>query len=491
MGSDHVYNTPLELMKLDYGTRFIPGAHFELIDDYLMKLLKGEIKRLAVFLPPRHGKSELISKYFPAFIMGTELHKNIIQTSYAKTLAENFTRASRDVVDYYGLYDLKQDLKRADEYMLDRPGTSHVLSRGVGGGITGHGADIIIMDDLIKDSEQAMSPIYKRKLIDWYSGTLSSRLEPNGIMLLVTTRWSEDDIGAHILKENDKEDNTEKWTVLNLPAICTEPENDLLGREFGDALWPERWPIKSLLEKKQLLGTYWFESEYQGNPVPLTGEIMNPDLFGNFSRTPNTRDNKSRIMSVDLAISTSPRADETVITILDFDQNNFYVQKQFCGRWDSNTSTEEIAKKYNYYHPDALYIETVGFQKVIVDNLINLGIPVQRFEDNRPKEVKLMELIPILEQGRIYLNTTEDWELLKHQLRAFPRGQHDDRIDSLWMGVSKSGGGNPYTKSDKSYDYSERAIQTKGRPKSVFVDRNPYSASQNIDKRTTRWKRKR
>lgn len=473
---DNTFGSPLELMKIDMGSRFIPGKHLELIDNALMDLLHGKTSKTAIFLPPRHSKSSLASIYFPAFVMCTEPHMNIIQVSYGKSLTEQFSRASRDLTDYYGNYPVRKDLMRSDEYKLESPYTSHLVARGVGGAITGFGGDLIIADDLTRSAEDSLSPTYKEKLRTYWDGTLSSRLEPKGKQLLVSTRWSEDDICSHVMDEED-------WTIVDLPAECLDEETDPLNRKLGEALWPERWPKTELVKRRTRLGEYWYNCTYLNRPVPLTGNMMDPELFNSYYRCPVLRDQRHRIMTVDLAISESPRADETVITILDVvrgtDKPGFYVDKQIAGRWNSNRSTREIAKQYNLFHPDMLFVETVGFQKVIADNLRDMGIPVLNFQDNRKKEVKLLELLPFMEQGKIYLKTGEDWDVLKHQVRSFPLSPKDDRHESLWMAISKAGGGNPYTESNQYHEFSEGAKKRDAnRPEKMHIwdnNRVPYS----------------
>ena len=140
-----------------------------------------------------------------------------------------------------------------------------------------------------------------------------------------------------------------------------------------------------------------------------------------------------------------------LLSILDVFNNEFYLEKQICGRWNSNQSTHEIAKQFNYWHPDMAFCESVGFQQVIVDNLQNMGIPIQKFVDNRKKEVKLLEILPFLEQGRIHFKTGEDWDILKHQVRSYPLSPHDDRHESLWMCISKAGAGSCFTESNIGY----------------------------------------
>lgn len=287
------------------------------------------------------------------------------------------------------------------------------------------------MDDLIASVEAALSVAKKDTVKNYYKGTLSTRLEPGGKKLLVSTRWAEDDICSEILTEDG-------WTVLDMPAI----------NDKGKVLWPERWPMEELMKRKAAVGEYWFRCEYLNDPIPLEGNALNPGLMHPFKVVPHVREQTNRVMAVDLAISTASTADETSITVVDECMGDFYIQHQYSGRWKTDDALGKIISVFNHYRPDRFFIETIGFQLTYYETLQKLGYPVEKFEDRRKKEVKLMELAPILEQGRIkYIHDAPWIEELKHQIRAVPFGAHDDRVESLWMAINKANprGGNPFT----------------------------------------------
>jgi predicted phage terminase large subunit-like protein len=240
------------------------------------------------------------------------------------------------------------------------------------------------------------------------------------------------------------------------------------------------------MKRKRTVGNYFWHAEYMQDPRPPEGNLLNPQMLQYYDRTPNVRQYKTRVMAVDLAYSESKNADETAVTILDVDTDGFYVDNQICWKRDTNYTQKELIKLYNYYHPDAFYMETIGFQHVVRDNLVKLGIPVMPFEDRRNKEVKIGELAPHLDNGKIFLKYPKDqWEVLEDQIASFPLAPHDDRVESLWMAVKMAEkAGNPYsTKGEgKYYDYSprgQRRGQEKNRPQLVHFDRdnNPYSVS--------------
>lgn len=446
-------NSPLDLFKWDY-KNFIPGKHLEIIDKRLMKFINGDIENLALFIPPRHSKSMMASLYLPAYWMLIDPDVTIIQAGHSKNLVEQFVMNSRDIVSELSDYPLNPAMQRMNEYKYDRPHTGHVKGIGIGGGITGFGAKVLIMDDLIKGAEESMNPSARRKLDDYYSGTLSTRLMPGGQKLLIMTRWHNEDIASKIL--DDEEDS---WEVLQFPALCqdeTLPLEQELGRKDGEALWPEYWPIEELLKRKQSVGNYFWNAEYLCNPIPQDGNLLNPEGIQYYSRTPSTREYKTRILAVDLAISENARADETCATLIDVDAGGFYVEKQWAWRKGTDYTEKQLGQIYNMYKPDSFYMESIGFQKVVLTNLQKRGIPVMGFIDNRNKLVKIGELAPHIDNRRIHLKTpVNQWDELLNQLSAFPMAPHDDRLESLWMAVKfAETSGSPYSSWDGDPDFA-------------------------------------
>ncbi|RME86621.1 MAG: hypothetical protein D6785_03010, partial [Planctomycetota bacterium] len=224
--------------------------HIEAIEDLLLEVFRGRLSKLLLSCPPRHGKSELISKYFPAWWILHKPHDRIILASYEAHFAEHWGRKVRELVEEYGKYfgvTLRKDSKRAASWETMAGGGMYTA--GVGGPITGKGANLLILDDPIKNAEQALSKTYREKTWDWFNSTAYTRLEPGGSVIVMHTRWHEDDLAGRLK-------NTGKYLFINFPAIADQ--DDSLGREPGFALWPERFPVETLLEIKNQIGSYWF-----------------------------------------------------------------------------------------------------------------------------------------------------------------------------------------------------------------------------------------
>jgi hypothetical protein len=268
-----------------------PNWHHVLLCEYLDKFLKKEIKHLMVFMPPQHGKSQLVSKHFPAYTLGKHPKKKIVVASYAHALASKFNRDTQRIVDsqeYHNLFpdtrlnesNVRSDakgswLRNSDEFEVVGHGGRY-LSLGVGGPLTGSSVDIIIIDDPVKDAVEAKSLTYQLRNLDWWNTVVKTRLRNESQVIMCQTRWDEGDLSGRILEQR-REGKGMDWTILELPAI-KEKENDQDPRpttlknaknetlwETGNALWPEEHSLESLLEKKDS-DIMTFRALYQQDP---------------------------------------------------------------------------------------------------------------------------------------------------------------------------------------------------------------------------------
>ena len=246
------------------------AAHHAAIAAALEAVEAGTIKRLVITMPPRHGKSELASIQFPAWYLGRNPDKRVILASYADSLALTFGRQIRNLVhgDEFGAVfsgiTLAQDSTSADHWNIaGRRGG--LIAAGVGSGITGHGADLLIIDDPVKDASEADSPTVRGSKWEWYTRTAYTRLQPGGAIVLIGTRWHVDDLIGRALAQD-----TEQWHVLHLPAIDTD----------GRALWAERYPTEELRKIQDAIGLRAWDSLYQGRPVLESGGIFERGWFG-------------------------------------------------------------------------------------------------------------------------------------------------------------------------------------------------------------------
>lgn len=270
---------------LDFARYTLPdykaGAHHALLARTLEQVEAGRITRLMVFMPPRHGKSELTSRRFPAWYLGRHPKRQIIGASYGATLAQDFGRDVRNIVAssrYGALFSgtrLAADSSARDVWHTAQGGG--YTGMGVGGGLTGRGAHLAIIDDPVKDRQEAESPVRRAAVLDWYRAVLRTRLMPGGAIVLVMTRWSMDDLAGRLL--DDMHNKTgEAWHVLDLPALATA--HDALGRIPGQALWPQAFDTAELARIRQAVGEREWAALYQQNPVPLSGNLFHTHMLG-------------------------------------------------------------------------------------------------------------------------------------------------------------------------------------------------------------------
>jgi len=253
--------------------RWRPAAHLNKIDKALTDAVKGfGPNRIVITLPPRHGKSMLTSQYFPAWFIGTYPDRQVMLCSYEAEFAKQWGRKCRDTLEQFGPWfrcSVDRRTSAASQWTI-KGRYGGMVTSGVGGGQTGRGADLLIVDDPVKNAADADSVTYRDKAWEWWQSTALSRLEPGGVAVVIQTRWHLDDLAGRILTNTDDPD---QWLHLDLPAISEE----------GKALWPERWPLETLLKIKQRLissgGLRWWEALYQQRPNPPKGEMFDVTHF--------------------------------------------------------------------------------------------------------------------------------------------------------------------------------------------------------------------
>ncbi len=415
--------------------------HINYIEEKLLDLYNGEANKLIINIPPRHGKSQLVTKIFPLWWLLNKPSDRIIIAAYNSTLAEYF---GREILDLYkkvspefGL-ELSTSQKAKSEFVTNRNGS--ISAVGVGGSLTGKGANLIIVDDPIKNDAEANSPEARDKIYEWFNATLLTRLEPNGVIILVMTRWHEDDLAGRLLKQK-------KWDRIVLPAIAEK--NDLLDRKVGEALWENRYPKTSLLDIKDSIGSYWFSSLYQQSPAPAEGGIFKRRDFRYYEQIDGIAKSKEFLIEMrelglffacDLAISTSEKADYTVIAVFASDiEKNLIVVDVVREKILPSKHMELIRELYEKYKPLQIGIETVQYQASLFYSLSNIGLPVTKLVPKKDKVSRALPLAAKIEAGKVYFNKAINCLAeIENELLNFPNAKHDDIVDSLSYAVEMS-----------------------------------------------------
>lgn len=254
--------------------RWVPARHLTLLTQKLMDLEQRKITRLIVECPPRAGKTSLCSRAFPSWYLGRHPDHQVILASYEGHIAQLSGELARDALAEYGMgvFGVTVNARRSaahDWRVADHLG--RMRCTGITGGITGRGADLLIVDDPVKDAVEANSETYRQRVWDWWTSTASTRLEPNGIVIAISTRWHQDDLIGRLRQQESV--GGERWDSVTLPAIAEEGQPDSLGREPGAVLWPERFPLEVMLRRKQNMPAHWWNALYQQRPTPPGGQM--------------------------------------------------------------------------------------------------------------------------------------------------------------------------------------------------------------------------
>lgn len=427
------------------------ASHLVILNRALVDLSAGRIKRLMVNMPPRHGKSWFNSYYYPCWYLGTYPDRRVILTSYEAHFAALWGRRCRDLMQEYGWIfgiTVKDDSRAADRWDIGGH-MGGMFTAGVGGAITGRGANILLIDDPIKNGEQARSYTYREKTWDWYNSTAYTRLEKNGAILLTMTRWNYDDLAGRLLKA--QEHGGDQWTVIDMPAIALD--NDLLGRPAGAALWPSRYSRHALDTIKTQIGSYWFNAQYQQRPVAAedglfkqsyfrsyrvdgdTYVLLNPDGTP-YKRVPTER--CWRFITVDLAVSTRATADYTVCTVFAVTPDNeLLIIDMLRERMEGADHPAMIKSLYAKWRPVFIGIEKVAYQATLVQMMVRAGLPIRELVPDRDKVTRALPLVARYEAGMVYHPEHAHYlEALESELLGFPNGaDHDDIVDTLSYGV--------------------------------------------------------
>lgn len=270
-----------ELSKGDFEP-WLPAGHLQVLSNWIVDAVAGRKPRIIINMPPRHGKSELISKWTPVWFLENWPHKRVINTGHGSDFSEEWGAKARDLVKQHEgklRFAIKQDSKARGRWNTTQGGG--MVATGVCGQITGRGADLFIVDDPIKDHQQANSLTYRDEVWDWWRNTARTRLEPGAAVIILMTRWHEDDLVGRLLAA--AADGTgEHWDVLNLPAIAGQ--EDGIGRKPGTALWPQRWPIQALQAIQLGTSQEAWEAQYQGVPANL---VANGNVYKSFDDAMN------------------------------------------------------------------------------------------------------------------------------------------------------------------------------------------------------------
>ena len=413
---------------------FVEGSHHRHIAEKFNKLATGEINRLIVNMPPRHTKSEFASFLLPSWMVGRNPKLKIIQTTHNSELAVRFGRKSKHLIDsedYQKIFKttLQEDSKAAGRWETAQGG--EYFAAGVGGAITGRGADLLIIDD--PHSEQdALSPTALESAYEWYTSGPRQRLQPGGKIVLVMTRWSTKDLTAKLIN-NQKEPKSDQWHVVEFPALM----------DHGP-VWPEYWNLEELEKVKASLPVGKWNAQWMQQPTSEEGAILKREWWRVYDKE-DIPALHHVIQSYDTAFLKKETADYSAITtwgIFYPDQDspaNLILLDAIKGRYEFPELRRLALQQYEYWKPESVIVEAKASGLPLTYELRQMDIPVINFTPSRgnDKHARVNAVAPLFESGMIWAPDQKFAEEVIEECAAFPNGDHDDLVDSTTQAIMR------------------------------------------------------
>lgn len=417
------------------------------LDRFLADVAAKKSPRLIICMPPRSGKSEIVSRAFPAYAFGRNPDLQIMAASYSADLAERFSRDVQNRIESDVYAEVFPDTRLAGKGDGNYFKTKELFeivghkgsykAAGVGGGITGMGADIFIIDDPLKDRKDANSETMRQALWDWYTSTAYTRISPGGGAIVMCTRWHLDDLVGRLI-EKDRGGNGDHWEVINYPAIAEEDEPH---RKKGEALHPERFPIEALQRIKTAVGATDWLALYQQTPVPSTGAVFQSDWLQYWSDATLPKHFDATCFSWDMTFKGTTSSDYVVGQVWGRKGASFYLLDQFRGQWSFVKTLEVVAQAAEKW-PNVMkkLVEEKANGAAIIDALKNAVPGLVPINPTESKEARASAVTPLWEAKNVYLPPPErfQWvsDCLIPELMSFPAGAHDDQVDAMTQALT-------------------------------------------------------
>lgn len=420
---------------------FISGAHHRRMAEAFERVATGKCKRLIINMPPRHTKSEFASYLLPAWFLGKFPHKKVIQASNTGELAVGFGRKVRNLVDTETYHDIFPDLslstdsKAAGRWNTSKGGDYFAI--GVGGTVTGKGADLLIIDDPHSEQEAAMAatnPDIYDKVEEWYTSGPRQRLQPGGAIVIVMTRWAQRDLTGQVLKSAAQRGGDE-WEVIEFPAILPS----------GNPLWPQFWSLQELEALREELPNAKWQAQYQQNPVGNESAIVKRDWW-QWWEEDDPPQCEFILQTWDTAFEKHQRADFSAGTTWgvfsnpkDGNRPNIILLNTYKKRVEWVELKRDVLEEYRQYEPDGILIEKKATGAPLIYELRAMGIPVQEYTPSKGQDkiARLNSVSDIIASGKVWVPRTRWAEELVDEIAAFPAGEHDDLVDATTLALMR------------------------------------------------------
>lgn len=423
-------NSPARMANRLTGGRYKLYPHVKYLDRIIAPhILKGNA-RLIVSLPPRHGKSWLISKYTPAWYLSLFPTKNVLLASYEASFAASWGRQARNFIQEYEHeleISMSQDSQAADRWNTNDGGG--MITAGVGGAITGRGGDLLIIDDPVKNWEEASSDTYLQRTIDWWGSTFYTRAEPGASIIILATRWTERDLSGYLLSEENE--NHKDWVEIKLPAIAEE--SDPLQRQVGEPLCPERFDNAALIDIKRSIGSRAWNALYQQRPSAQEGNIIKRDWLKFYMELPQKFD--ETIISVDATFTGKSTSDYVAIEVWGrIKSQKFWLDLRYEQLGITDTLKALVAMSRKWPTAALKLIENKANGPAIEDLLKKELSGIVLWEPQGDKVARLNAVAPQFEAGNVFFPhpSIAPWITPAiEEIVTVPNATHDDRTDAM------------------------------------------------------------
>jgi predicted phage terminase large subunit-like protein len=416
---------------------FISGRHHQKMASAFERVASGELKRLIINMPPRHTKSEFASYLLPAWFLGKYPEKKVIQTAHTAELAVGFGRKVRNLIqseDFQNVFSgitLSSDSKAAGRWNTNKRGDYFAI--GVGGAVTGKGADLLIIDDphSEQDAQQGQfNPEVYDRVYEWYTSGPRQRLQPGGAIIVVMTRWSLRDLTGQIMKSTGNKKGMDEWEVIEFPAIMPS----------GKPLWPEFWSMDELDALRAELPPSKWNAQYQQNPTSEEGALIKREWWREWDR-PNPPPCEIILQSWDTAFLKTQRSDYSACTTWGVfyhpddtgrSQPNLIMLDAYKEKLEFPDLKRAAYDKYMEYEPDQMIVEKKASGAPLIFELRAMGIPVTEFTPSRGQDkiARANAVTDLFASGSIWHPPTQWAHEVIEECAAFPSGEHDDYVDS-------------------------------------------------------------
>ena len=419
----------------------------EELDQFLEDVVEGRSPRLMLTMPPRHGKSELASRRFPAYALGRYPDLSIISASYSADLSSRMNRDVQRIMDDPLYHDIFPETRLSSKNIRTVASGNYLRnsdifevvghqgvyrSAGVGGGLTGMGASICILDDVIKDRASADSPTVLQNVWDWYTSTLYTRLAPGGGIILMNTRWCTRDLSGRLL-EAEAQGDGDRWRVVNFPAIATEDEPPY--RRAGEALHPARYPLEQLEKIRAAVGTRDWEALYQQHPIPDGGALFKAEWLARTWLPKDLPDKFDEVVcSWDLSFKGGDASDFACGQVWGRKGADCYLLDQARGRWCFTETLAQVRKLAGQW-PQALrkLVEDAANGPAVIDTLRHEVPGIVPVKPDGSKVARAHAVTALFEAGNVLVpdRSVAPWvSEWRAEMEAFPSGAHDDQVDA-------------------------------------------------------------